>query len=183
MLELLRQRCPIRSFICLLPWAPTDAESAGADSAPAWASQFSQLTIHMWRIRSPIQGTGFMLTVTMLVLPLKEWGGGDGEEMFSSESYLPSSVLGALQGSDGESDFHGVTRLGVGELDLNSSCWAKEPWCIPHSPPSLTLAAFVEGQCCAQACVGVSGRYRENGQPVGKIRPIYCYCYLLLYVC
>ena len=47
--------------------------------------------------------------------------------MFSSEPYLPSSVLGALQGSDGESDFHGVTRLGVGKLDLNSSCWAKEP--------------------------------------------------------
>lgn len=47
--------------------------------------------------------------------------------MFSSESYLPDSVLRALQGSDGESDLHGVTRLGVGKLDLNSSCRAKEP--------------------------------------------------------
>lgn len=47
--------------------------------------------------------------------------------MFSSESCLPDSVLRALRGSDGESDLRGVTRLGVGKLDLNSSCRAKEP--------------------------------------------------------
>ena len=46
--------------------------------------------------------------------------------MLSSEPYLPNSVLRVLQGSDGESDFRGVTQLGV-DLDLNSSCRAKEP--------------------------------------------------------
>ena len=90
---------------------------------------------------------------------------------FSSESYLPNNVLRALPGSEGESDLPKVTQLGGGKLDLNPSCWTLRNQDVsPHSPSSTKLAAFVEGQRCAQACLGVSGRLGEKGQPCWQDR-------------
>lgn len=103
------------------------------------------------------------LIVTLQGSLLQEAGVGR-EGCFFYGSYLPSTMLRALRGSEGESDLPKVTQPeGANRIRTLAVGFHKTLMC-PHSPFNPKSAALVEGQRWAQASASVSGRPRDSGQ-------------------